>query len=80
MRKTVHISFDRSLLADIDEQAQSEGRSRSEWVREAVRSGVARKRRWNQVIALGKAITQQRGLTEKDVEREIQAHRRARRR
>lgn len=79
MATTVNISFQESLLSDIDKQAKSERRSRSELVREAARLYIERKRRWNQVFALGKANAKQQGLSKNDVDAEIQAHRKAKR-
>jgi CopG family transcriptional regulator/antitoxin EndoAI len=79
MATTVNISFQKNLLSDIDKQAKSERRSRSELVREAARSYIERKNRWQQMFTLGKTNAQQQGLTEKDIDVEIQAHRRAKR-
>ena len=76
---TVNISFQEGLLSDIDRQARSERRSRSELVREAARLYIERKKRWGQIFTLGQSLAQQQGLTEKDVNRQIQAHRKARR-
>ena len=80
MATTVNISFQVSLLSDIDKQAKSERRSRSELVREAARLYIDRKKRWNQVFALGTASAKQQRLVEKDVDAEIQAHRKRSRR
>ena len=79
MATTVNISFQESLLSDIDKQAKSERRSRSELVREAARLYIEHKRRWKQVFALGKANEKQQGLSKNDVDAEIQAHRKAKR-
>jgi len=76
---TVNISFQKSLLSDIDKQAKSERRSRSELVREAARLYIERKKRWGQIFALGQDLAQQQGLTEKDINTQIQAHRKAKR-
>jgi len=76
---TVNISFQESLLTDIDRQARSERRSRSELVREAARLYIERKKRWGQIFTLGESLAEQRGLTEKDINAQIQAHRKARR-
>jgi CopG family transcriptional regulator/antitoxin EndoAI len=73
---TVNISFQESLLADIDRLAKKERRSRSELVREAARLYIERRKRWNQIFALGEASAARGGLSDKDVEAEIQAYRR----
>jgi len=77
MRDSVSISFDESLLADIDRLARKERRSRSELVREAARLYIERRNRWNGIFDLGEAIATNRGLSERDVAAEIQAHRRS---
>jgi len=79
MATTVNISFQENLLSDIDKQAKSERRSRSELLREAARLYIERKKRWQQIFTLGKANVQRQGLSEKDVDTEIQAHRKAKR-
>jgi CopG family transcriptional regulator/antitoxin EndoAI len=79
MATTVNISFQENLLSDIDKQAKSERRSRSELVREAARLYIERKKRWSQIFTLGEAGAQQQGSTEKTIDTEIQAHRKAKR-
>jgi CopG family transcriptional regulator/antitoxin EndoAI len=76
MRATVSISFDDRLLAHIDRLAKVEHRSRSELVCEAVRFYIERRDRWNKTFALGEATAKSKGLSERDVIAEIQAHRR----
>ena len=76
MSVTVSISLVESLLADIDELARKEHRSRSELLREAARFYMERKDRWNGIFALGEATAKSRGLSEQDVTAEIRAHRR----
>jgi len=73
---TVNISFQGSLLAEIDRVANTESRSRSELLREAARSYIARKRRWDDIFGYGKTISARGKLTEADVATEIQAYRR----
>jgi len=77
MSVTVSISFDESLLADIDKLAKRERRSRSELIQEAVRLHVERKKRWNRILALGQATTKSKGLSKRDVTAEIRAHRKS---
>jgi metal-responsive CopG/Arc/MetJ family transcriptional regulator len=73
---TVNISFQGSLLAEIDRVANAESRSRSELLREAARSYIARKRRWDDIFRYGKTISSRGKLTEADVANEINAYRR----
>lgn len=77
MAKTVNISFQEGLLADIDRLAKSERRSRSELVREAARLYIERRARWEAIFAMGQNLVEQKGLTEADVAAEIAAQRRA---
>lgn len=76
---TVNISFQDSLLADIDAEAKRESRSRSELLREAARLYVRRQRQWADVFALGDRHAARLGLTESMVEKEIRAVRRRKR-
>ena len=72
---TVNISFQGSLLADIDKIARVESRSRSELLREAARLYIDRKRRWDRIFACGRAVVTRGNLTEADVASEVQAYR-----
>jgi len=74
---TVNISFQDSLLRDMDQLAQSEARSRSELVREAVRAYMRRKKRWNGIFALGREVAKKKGLKTRDVSAEIAAYRKS---
>ncbi|MEI6634680.1 MAG: ribbon-helix-helix domain-containing protein [Chlamydiota bacterium] len=73
---TVNISFQDSLLNQIDAEARRESRSRSELLREAARLYVRRQKQWNDVFALGDRQADRRGLAETDVAREIRTVRR----
>jgi CopG family transcriptional regulator/antitoxin EndoAI len=68
---TVNISFQNSLLAEIDAEAKRESRTRSELLREAARIYVRRQRLWDRVFALGDAVTNREKLAEQDVTEEI---------
>jgi metal-responsive CopG/Arc/MetJ family transcriptional regulator len=72
---TVNISFQDSLLADIDKVAKLESRSRSELLREAVRMYIDRKRRWGNIFAYGESQVSLRELSEADVDSEIDSYR-----
>ena len=73
---TVNVSFQSGLLTEIDRVAQTESRSRSELLREAARSYIARKRRWDSIFRYGKTVAASGLVNESDVAAEIQAHRR----
>lgn len=75
--KTVNIAFQESLLREIDRVARLESRSRSEFLREAARAYIQRKKRWASVFAMGREIAESRGLTPEDISIEIEAYRRS---
>jgi metal-responsive CopG/Arc/MetJ family transcriptional regulator len=72
---TVNISFQRDLLAQIDEIAGDEARTRSELIREAVRMYIERKKEWERLFKIGEAIGATLDISEEDVMGEIKAYR-----
>ncbi|MBL6956050.1 MAG: ribbon-helix-helix protein, CopG family [Chlorobium phaeobacteroides] len=72
---TVNISFQDSLLSEIDKTAKREHRSWSELIREAARLYIQRQCQWNDLFQLGDRIAQEKQLIVKDVEDEIAASR-----
>lgn len=72
---TVNIAFQKDLLREIDEAAKEECRSRSEFLREAARVYIQRKRRWADIFSMGRMIAEERGLFPEDVANEIEAYR-----
>ena len=72
---TVNISFKNSLLAEIDQTARQESRSRSELLREAARIYIGRKNRWNQLFHLTESRGEDTLISEADILDEIQAYR-----
>ena len=72
---TLNISFQKSLLSDIDEVARGESRTRSELLREAVRLYIERKRRWDQIFAYGRSKVIENNLSEADIAEEISSYR-----
>jgi CopG family transcriptional regulator/antitoxin EndoAI len=72
---TVNISFKEDLLAEIDRIARRESRSRSELIREAARSYIDRKKRWERIFAFGGKQAKKLGLKEGDVEAAIREQR-----
>ena len=76
---TVNISFRDSFLFDIDEVAKKESRSRSELLREAARMYIERKKRWDNIFALGDRVSSKAELRQDDVGAEISAYRKQKR-
>lgn len=74
---TVNISFQDSLLQDIDRVARAEARSRSELLREAARVYIQRKERWTGVFRMGAKVVRARSITPADVAAEITSHRKS---
>ena len=72
---TVNIAFQENLLHEIDRAARAESRSRSDFLREAARAYIQRKRRWANVFTMGREIAETKGLTPEDVSKEIKAYR-----
>jgi predicted transcriptional regulator len=74
---TVNVSFQKNLLREIDVMARMESRNRSEFLREAARAYIQRKRRFDDVLAMGHNAAAAKGLTPDDVAKEIRAHRKS---
>ncbi|MFZ2656154.1 MAG: ribbon-helix-helix protein, CopG family [Victivallales bacterium] len=68
---TVNISFQKNLLSEIDRVAKREHRSRSEFLREAARAYIDRRRRWEGIFSYGESLASSRKLSEGDIAREI---------
>lgn len=77
--KTVTISLPPDLAKRAAKTARSEGRSRSELFREALRQYLARQERWDQIFALGADAARKTRATEADVLRAVDERRRSRR-
>lgn len=76
---TVNISFKKDLLKLIDKIARDEARSRSELIREAARSYIERKNRWNAIFEYGDKQTIKLDLSPEDVPAEISKYRKRQR-
>ena len=75
---TVNIAFQTDLLREIDKVAREESRSRSEFLREAARAYIQRRRRWASIFSMGRSIAETRKLAPDDVAKEIAAYRKSR--
>ena len=71
---TVNISFQDTLLADIDAAAAREHRSRSDLIREAARRYLAHQARWERLFEMGDGARERGDLIEADVAAEIAAY------
>jgi metal-responsive CopG/Arc/MetJ family transcriptional regulator len=75
--RTVNISFNDDLLKKINKVAREESRSRSELIREAARSYIERKRKWNQIFTFAEKQAKKKKITEKDIAEEIRSYRKS---
>jgi len=71
MNQTVNISFEKALLKEIDKIAKKEHRSRSELIREAARSYIEKKSRWETIFNFGEKTTSISKISEADIFEEI---------
>ena len=72
---TVNISFQDDLLLQIDQMAQNEARTRSELIREAARTYIEKKKKWESIFSYGHSLAEKYEFTEDDVNEEIEKYR-----
>lgn len=72
---TVNISFNDELLKRIDQIAKQESRSRSELIREAARSYIERKNKWDKIYAYSERQVRKKRVSDKDIADEIGKYR-----
>jgi CopG family transcriptional regulator/antitoxin EndoAI len=72
---TVNISFNDELLKRIDQIAKQESRSRSELIREAARSYIERKNKWDKIYAYSERQARKKQVSDKDIADEIAKYR-----
>ena len=77
---TINLSIPRDLLEKADREAKKESRSRSELMREALRTYIDRQARWEIITNYAEAQVKKLGLVPDDVEPAIQEIRKARKR
>ncbi len=75
--QTVNIAFSDDLLKDIDAVSHEEARSRSEFIREAARAYIARKRAWKGIFQAMEKHVKVSGLKDKDIGTAIVSYRRS---
>lgn len=78
--RTVTISLPAELARRAERTARTEGRSRSELFREALRQYLDRRDRWERIFAAGEEAAARLGVGEEDVTAAVQGRRRAHRR
>ena len=75
-QRTVTISLSPELADSVDRLAKDEGRTRSEFFREAARQYIERTQRWDQIFAMGDEIAARTGITDDDIMRIVKEERR----
>ncbi|MGH8898194.1 MAG: CopG family ribbon-helix-helix protein [Egibacteraceae bacterium] len=73
--RTITISLPPDLAAEVDREADSEGLTRSELARVALRQYLDRRDRWERLFAYGERVAQRLRLTEDDVLEAVEQHR-----
>lgn len=73
---TFNLSFQDTLIAEVDALARRESRTRSDLLREAARLYIQRQKRWEYLFALGDSVVREVGLSPDDVAHEMRAVRR----
>lgn len=71
----VNISLPAKLLQLVDKVAEKEARSRSELFREAIRSYVLRRAKWEELFSYAQKQAKKLKVKEKDVERLVTEYR-----
>jgi len=76
--RTVTIPLPPELARRAERAARSEGRSRSELFREALRQYLDRRDRWERIFTAGEQAVARLGITEEDVASAVRERRRGR--
>jgi len=73
--RTITISLPPDLAAEVDQEADAEGLTRSELTRVALRQYLDRRDRWERLFAYGERVAQRLRVTEDDVLEAVEQHR-----
>lgn len=74
--QTLNIALPADLVKKVDDLAKKEFRNRSELIREALRSYISNKEKWDELFAYGKSVGKKLHITsEKDVNKIVAEHR-----
>ena len=69
--RTLNISLPPQMVDQLDRVAEQRAANRSELIRDALRSYLRRRKRWETLFAIGERQAKKRGLTEDDVLRAV---------
>jgi len=70
---TLSLSFQDTLIGEVDALARRESRSRSDLLREAARLYIQRQKRWESLFSLGDSAVRESELSPEDVTHEIRS-------
>jgi len=72
---TINIPLQNDILAQVDQIANDEARTRADLISDAVRIYVERKKEWQRVFKIGEKIGAGLEISEDDIMKEIKAYR-----
>ena len=64
--KTLNIALDEKLLTDIDKAVKLDMGTRSEYFRRLALADLERRKRWEELFTVGRAVGQEMGITSED--------------
>ena len=74
--QTFNIALPEDLVKKVDELAKKEFRNRSELIREALRSYISNKEKWEEIFSYGKSVGKKLNITsEEDVDKIVAEYR-----
>ncbi|MDR2576028.1 MAG: ribbon-helix-helix domain-containing protein [Treponema sp.] len=72
---TISIPLQNDILAQVDQIANDEARTRADLISDAVRIYVERKKEWQKIFKIGEKIGAGLEISEDDIMKEIKAYR-----
>jgi len=72
---TINIPLQNDILAQVDQIANDEAKTRADLISDAVRIYVERKKEWQRVFKIGEKIGSELEISEDDIMKEIKAYR-----
>ena len=72
---TINIPLQNDILAQVDQIANDEARTRADLINDAVRIYVERKKEWQKILKIGEKIGAGLDISEDDIMKEIKVYR-----
>ncbi len=74
--QTLNIALPEDLVKKVDDLAKKEFRNRSELIREALRSYISNKEKWDELFAYGKSVAKELNLkSEEEINKIVSEYR-----